>query len=701
MRFDGWVDRFQAGTISGWAIDRENPFEPAHLLFSLRGQIIGAGRAEERRPDVAQALQIGARCGFSQLLPPSVIHEPAGIAVSVVDPAAALAVAAARREAGASGVSIVDVLGKSGAGAAHALTMAPDALTGLTTALDHDDLRTRAHAAREAGNWTSAAFFYGKAASGDPKDAALWKHHGDMLKCSGVFTAAEASYARALQLRPDDPDILASLASLALACGELEKATSLFQRGEASTLADTELLRRGSDALRGSGVPASTLGSQDHTTLYLSCAAQMVPDGDPEELKRFLGAAHYSYSYILRGYLEALEEAGYDCRVISHPEYMPDIRSRSRGRNVHIGFYPPDEPRFLKGAYNITCIAWEFERLRNRAEARSYHAFSDAATMLQRSDEVWAISEFGAEAVRKAGMSRVRAVPTPVAARRLQGRARRPSLNEMEKAARKLDRVRWRSLAIIPAIQKKMSEQVERQTRPLSDTPIFKESAERPTVFISIFNVHDYRKQIKPLLESFVRFAQTQPNVHLLLKATSIDSATLDINTQLFKYQVADPGELTPPLVSDRILVTTDTLSRDEMCALNDLASFYVCTSHAEGQNLPLIEAMGAGLVPISVDHTAMRDYVRPGNAIAIPSSLRPMTPRLTARYDLYGVRTYFVDPRDVHAGLSAAVAQSDEAYSAMSGAAVSTVREEFGSGRLIEAIEQEPGWTSAQNGTP
>ena len=103
---------------------------------------------------------------------------------------------------------------------------------------------------------------------------------------------------------------------------------------------------------------------------------------------------------------------------------------------------------------------------------------------------------------------------------------------------------------------------------------------------------------------------------------------------------------MTPPLICERVLLTTDALSRAEMDCLYEAAAFYVCTSNAEGQNLPLIEAMGHGVVPVSVNHTAMRDYVTPENAIVIPSRSGPFTMRLTLRYGLYGLKHHIMSRR-------------------------------------------------------
>ena len=54
------------------------------------------------------------------------------------------------------------------------------------------------------------------------------------------------------------------------------------------------------------------------------------------------------------------------------------------------------------------------------------------------------------------------------------------------------------------------------------------------------------------------------------------------------------------------------------MTKLLQTANFYLCTSSTEGLNLPMIQAMSNGVVPISTRATAMADYINEKNAIVI-----------------------------------------------------------------------------------
>jgi glycosyltransferase involved in cell wall biosynthesis len=134
--------------------------------------------------------------------------------------------------------------------------------------------------------------------------------------------------------------------------------------------------------------------------------------------------------------------------------------------------------------------------------------------------------------------------------------------------------------------------------------------------------------------------------------------------------------------------MTAAALSREEMNHLYDLSTFYVSTPHGEGQNLPLLEAMGRGVVPVSVDHTAMRDYISPETGIVVNSTRQPFNLRLRERYGMHDVDTYYVSGQDVYEALDEAACIDDARYAALSRNALAAVREKFGLTSFRSAIE-------------
>jgi glycosyltransferase involved in cell wall biosynthesis len=446
--------------------------------------------------------------------------------------------------------------------------------------------------------------------------------------------------------------------------------------------------------------PPSTLlkGSLDKTLplrVYLSCITGTPLDESGAEMKIKLGATNYSYAFSMKGFMAALDILEIPYTILRHPEFIPNIADRSDAEiNVHIGFYPPDDVRFLKGAYNVLSVAWEFERLRADSEITSYHAFADPARMLGLADEIWSVSAYGEEAFRKSGLQRVRTLPTPILhGHRRDNRSGPPSWSDLERTAVALHAVSWSPFGISYHFQSAVTDEIRRRRSILSEI-LFREDEfaggqdEPPIIFLSVFNVHDWRKQVRPLIEAFVQYTQMNRNAYLLLKVSSPFAEGAEISELIRGEQIHDPGELFPCFASDHIWITAEALSRDEMLSLYNCAGFYVCTSHAEGQNLPMLEAMARGVVPVSVDSTAMAAYIRPDNAIVIPSTRAPFTRRLTHRYGLYGVSTWYVTAEDVHEALSAAAAMDLEAYKAHSRAAMLTVSDQFGPETLRSALD-------------
>lgn len=545
------------------------------------------------------------------------------------------------------------------------------------------DLKKRADLARAQRDWAQDAYWRRRICGQEPERRGAWVQLGHALKEAGFHAKAEDAYLKALTLKPDDAEIILQLAHLSKVRGRLDETADLLRQArdmghsERDQIeADLRLLKKVDNKTVFWGV------GEDRTDLrvFLSAPSAPVAEDQREAAAAGLGQADYSYSFAMRGFIQALEELEIDHTVIIKPEYVSDIRKRSTAEvNLHIGFYPPDRMRVLKGAYNVNCFAWEFDRLRSPEESFSHHAFSQQAEMLSVPDELWIPSSQGVEAVKAVVSCPVSRVPAPVlGAHARRPRDGRPTERDIARAGRDLAGVNWEPLAILPRIQNTMDGAARARGSTLPSL-LASLGLEKPTLYLSVFNVHDYRKQIEPLLEGFLRFAESDPNAILLLKMSTPHRAKRLANRILLEEQIADAGRMVRPMVSDRVWITDGALTRGELNRLYDAAAFYVCTSHAEGQNLPLLEAMARGVVPITVDHTAMADYISNNDAVVIPSQTRPLDIRLTARYRMYGVDTNYVDAADVHSALRTARDIPDGDYAHKSAASWEEVRSQFG----------------------
>jgi glycosyltransferase involved in cell wall biosynthesis len=568
---------------------------------------------------------------------------------------------------------------------------------------DASEWRREGDAARDQKNWAAAARAYGHYLKLVPKDGPIWVQHGHMLKEAGLLGAAAESYDRALALMPADPDLHVQRAILHKVSGDFDSAMYLFKEAAALGYSDPRCIDSEIDFLsktdnRRTFHDIISRRPAPQTKIYLSSIVGTATIEHSKDLGKYLGAAHYSYAFSMKGFLLGLQKIGLSYEIIANPEYIPDIRKRSLSTSIlHLAFYPPDAPRLLRGAYNVLVMAWEFERLHRPHELTSHHAFANPAHMLRQFQEVWATSDFGAAAVRRSGVEAVHTVPSPILADILDHpRPAFPFLETIFRAASDLNEVGWVPLAVVPGMQESASREANRRRASLRKILVESLTDQDPVFFLSVFNIYDYRKQIRPLLDAFVRLAKSRPNVYLLLKVSFAHRATEDVNEFMLRHQISDPSEMAPPLVSDRIWITTDVLSRDQLNCLYDMSAFYVSTPHGEGQNLPLLETMGRGVVPVSVDHTAMRDYISAATGIIIPSSFEPFNLRLRERYGMSDINTYYVSARDAYLALDTAACISDADYTKYSRNAMDVVREKFGLAPFQDVIAQAVGRVSA-----
>lgn len=555
------------------------------------------------------------------------------------------------------------------------------------------ELKRQADMARARRDWASDVYFRRQICAVDETRLGAWIQYGHALKEAGFHALSEAAYRRAMTLQPESAEISLQLGHLLKVRGDLAGAISSFQTADGRGHPDKDEITRQLTLLRrvdsGTVYRDAVSGiAKSGVRYFLSVPSGQVREGSKSEAASGLGRTDYSYSFAMRGFAEALEALELDYAVIDNPEFISDIRERSSAEvNIHLGFYPPERLRVLKGAYNINCFAWEFDRLRTSGEVVSYHAFADQSTMLARVDEIWTPSEHGSRAVRAGVDQPVETVPAPILSNLgKHPRAAAPGARDVQRATRGLTEVSWEPLAIVPRIQPTLDGAARARRASLASLVSQRNDA-RPKIFLSVFNVHDFRKQIEPLITGFMRFAETDESALLLLKVTSPDRHKESANAFVMKDQVFSAARLVPPMVSDRIWMTHDVLTREELNRLYDAASFYVCTSYAEGQNLPLLEAMGRGVVPLSVSHTAMSDYVDEDDAVIIPSHSRPLDVRLAARYGMFGLETNFVDAEDVMTSLHEACGLDDATYAAKSSRAMQIVKDRFGLAPFAERV--------------
>ena len=302
--------------------------------------------------------------------------------------------------------------------------------------------------------------------------------------------------------------------------------------------------------------------------------------------------------------------------MVDRPESIPltDTVDQEK-RIIHLIWRSTEEIRILKGAYNIVCFAWEFEVLRD-FDLPKTHPFINQRRMLSLVDEIWVPSSYTADILRKYGLENVHFIPAPVEAtvNRQGSTESLLSLGQLGVVPLHLNSLKTRDVnkLILQKKKKSLINAIVNDNRGTSSK----------TIFLAIFNPEDERKNLDLLLRSFDYFSQENPHCLLIVKLlTSQKRHTIEEVVSRF---VGDKLEGITIFNNNNIWLLNDFLSDEKMAALYAFADFYISLSIAEGQNLPLIEAMAAGCISISPSVTAMRDYITPENSVVVKTEEMP-----------------------------------------------------------------------------
>jgi len=544
-------------------------------------------------------------------------------------------------------------------------------------------------------DWTNLLYIRRKQLQSNRRSFGAWLLYGHALKECGFYGRARQAYLQANKLSPGNWEIKLQLGHFEKISGNFSQSIVYYKESFAlnnknNYVADQiRSLEKFIAAYDNIGVfPSKDLIDCD---LYLSCVSKPFSEVDANDLNARIGKADYSYAFAMKGFEKALDRLGIDYRVLDDVTKFPDVEKISTARKViHLGFYPPERITLLKGAYNIICFAWEFERLRLPEENPSYNAFSDQLTMLSLADEIWIPSRFGADSVKKVVGAKVSYVPSPAFSNYSgKEKAKRLSFFDNKKHVECLAHTRWNPFFLLPRIQGLVDAQSTEESTSMSDFFLEKKRlGENPEIYFCLFNVYDYRKQIKPLIYAFDAFSRRKKNAYLFLKIADPLKHSGHPNRSILHSQIECPSDLVAPVISRHILVSWETLTREQLNSMYSISKFYVCPSLAEGQNLPLIEAMEHKCVPVSVDKTAMSDYITDENSIIIKTYQDKAGIEFSNRYKMYGIDIDLVDQKDMYSALERASELSDDEYRIKSEKSFDTVQSIFGDNALASRIK-------------
>ncbi len=404
------------------------------------------------------------------------------------------------------------------------------------------------------------------------------------------------------------------------------------------------------------------------------------------DMARLLGAPHYSYRFAEQHFLDMFKARGLLSTRLSMPEYYatpdafpPGVMDPSLP-SLQLVFRSTEELRLLKFARNVCCFAWEFDVLKD-GSLPGEHPFLNQARMLRLCDEVWVPSEYTGRVLARHGVERVEVIPAPIPVppARLGRQASLASLGATAVATLAhnflLSRPANRALC-------------EERTHTLLEWLAPRLTVPGAAVYLTVLNPEDFRKNLDGLLRGFAAFSARHPEAVLLVKTLTSPErfGLLDVVSDVVPNKFANGTTIE----CDRIALFNAYLSDAQMTALYSLADFYLCTSVAEGQNLPLLEAMAHGCVPVTTVNTAMHDYITPDNAVPVHAApVRADTVHLAGSIARLPYDVHRASPGDVEAALLASRRLAPARRAAMAEAAREAVVRRYGPDAVWPLVER------------
>lgn len=298
-----------------------------------------------------------------------------------------------------------------------------------------------------------------------------------------------------------------------------------------------------------------------------------------------LGRADYSYRFVLTYYQAMLESIG-PVVELSRPD-EPVTREGRTGTDVRLLFMPPHQIPVDMADRSIPVFAWEYTTV--PTEPFGADARNDWREILGRAPAAITHSQFAATAVREAMGAHypVASIPAPVWER-----------------FEALAHTQARRLSLTGAVVDSLDPNSVRLDGSVDVSG---------TVFTTVLNPYDGRKVWADTITAFVWALRDQPGATLVIKLVHHDrelvlSAVQDLMFRLAPYAC-------------RIVAVHGFLPASEYADLIAATDYVVNSSRGEGQCLPLMEFMSAGVPAVAPDHTAMAEYVNPTDAFVVASS--------------------------------------------------------------------------------
>jgi glycosyltransferase involved in cell wall biosynthesis len=354
------------------------------------------------------------------------------------------------------------------------------------------------------------------------------------------------------------------------------------------------------------------------------------------------GYAHYSYGFAMDSFHQVVRQNENIVGKFAYPFNLSAIKrslSFMQSKNpVGFSFLPPDVSLLVPGFRNICVFAWEFDKLPTKSKERNGIFKKDYASELKKYDSVITLSAYSQKTLSSYGINS-HVLPSAVSQKSVD-------------AGEDISNLKCYNLSTTTGSYR------SDLSVPLSD--IF-DGSTYENRFLYILNPHDIRKNFGNLVTAFVKFRKTNPDAVLILKMTA-KGELAKLQETAFRREFPS----FPETSFENVYFIPERLSDSKLQMLMNSCQNYVSPSRAEGQNLPLCEAMLSGMLCIAPDHTSMGDYVTKDSAIVLESSPWIIDETTHTYSEFWGLSWYNVGERAILDALHKATSLTKEDKAAM-----------------------------------
>ena len=354
-----------------------------------------------------------------------------------------------------------------------------------------------------------------------------------------------------------------------------------------------------------------------------------------------LGEEHYSWKRVSQNFEECFTRNKIKWDYIDNPHHLNDRNIndyRISKSDICLSFKPFNQIKICKSTKNIAHLAWEFPTIKStlsteiltEINGNPYNEF--IPKVLRKFDQIWTGSKLTASVLSKNIDIPVHYLPSPIYINNEKGSKPKDYINEndFKQYSKKIkSKLNFECFPIQFAAHKFEGLFDSNLINPINYYKLYSETKKNSgKIFGAIFNPHDLRKNIENMVRGFSMASSELKNSILIIKLSTNgsdgqwnslpgDNKTpyKFIYNELF-YRIIE----THAASFKNVYFITDFIPEKNLSLFYKSFDYYLCTSRCEGQNLPLKEAMMCGVIPISVDHTSMADYINEENSFVLAS---------------------------------------------------------------------------------